>query len=66
MEEEIAPITECLLENAYPMEFIHKYANTDPRVKYDGMEKRTGLLYLRLKGDEITGIYNRRINSALQ
>ncbi|CAH8579144.1 unnamed protein product [Schistosoma curassoni] len=66
LEEEITTITKCLRENAYPDKFIHKYANTNPPIKHDTVEKKTCFLSLRFKGDEVAGIINHRINSALK
>lgn len=63
LEEEIVLINNFLRENAYLEKFIHTYTNTNPRVKYDIVGKKTCLLYLRFKRDEIIGIVNHRIDS---
>ncbi|VDP57339.1 unnamed protein product [Schistosoma curassoni] len=66
LDDEITLITNVLPENAYPLKFIQKYAKTNPQTKYDGVEKRTCFLHLRFKGDEIAGLINHRLNSALK
>ncbi|CAH8446164.1 unnamed protein product [Schistosoma bovis] len=66
LEDEIYLITNYLRENVYTVKFIQKYGQTNPRVKYNIIEKKTCFLHLGFKGDEITEIINRRINSALK
>ncbi|CAH8681638.1 unnamed protein product [Schistosoma haematobium] len=66
LDDEVNLITNVLRDNKYPLKFIQKYAKSNPRTKYDGVERKTCFLHLRFKGDEIAGIINHRINSALK
>ncbi|CAH8681898.1 unnamed protein product [Schistosoma haematobium] len=66
LNDEINLITNVLRDNEYPLKFIQKYAKSNPHTKYDGVERKTCFLHLRFIGDEIAGIINQRINSALK
>ncbi|VDO72313.1 unnamed protein product [Schistosoma mattheei] len=66
LDDEINLIINVLREYVYPLKSIQKHAKTNLRTKYDGVEKKTHFLHLRFKGDEIAGLINHRLTSALK